>query len=106
VPGLAELMTVAATVDLFEPPRRERIRAAAAALSADGLDQRAVARRLGTSQAAVQKALALNAQMAAAGLATPYAVLTGPPADYPKLRRHRNPKYRFEPPDGHRPPAS
>jgi site-specific DNA recombinase len=101
VPGLAELMTRRRTVDLFDPPQRERIRPAAVALTAEGLDQRAVARRLGVSQAAVQKALTLQARMTAAGLGTPYQVLSEPPADYPKLRRHRNNNYRFEPLDGH-----
>ena len=36
-------------------------------------------------------------------LDSPYVLVTGPPADYPKLRRHLNPKYRFEPAGGHRP---
>jgi hypothetical protein len=31
------------------------------------------------------------------GLDTPDVLLQEPPDDYAKLRRHKNPKYRFEP---------
>jgi hypothetical protein len=35
------------------------------------------------------------------GLASPYILVAEPPADYSKLRRHMNPRYRFEPLDGY-----
>ena len=35
---------------------------------------------------------------------SPYAIVTEPPEDYPKLRRHRNKKYKFERVDGYVPP--
>ena len=54
------------------------------------------------TQPAVSKALALDRLMREQGLDTPYEIVTEPPADYPKLRRHLNPKYRFEPVDGYR----
>jgi hypothetical protein len=38
------------------------------------------------------KALALDGLMRRRGLASPYVALTGPPDDYPKQRRHLNPK--------------
>ncbi|HYE19758.1 MAG TPA: hypothetical protein VEA69_15010 [Tepidisphaeraceae bacterium] len=104
VRGLPELLTLDATVDLFEPPQREHIRERAVALTAQGRDQRAVARELGVSQAAVQKALALDRLVRERGLAGPYVVLTEPPDDYPKLRRHRNRKYAFDPLAGYEPP--
>jgi len=53
---------------------------------------------------AVQKAMALDRKMKQLGLSSPYVVLLEPPADYPKLRRHRNHKYRFEPVKGYQRP--
>jgi hypothetical protein len=38
------------------------------------------------------------------GLVSPYVPVAEPPADYPKLRRHRNPKYRFAPVEGYQRP--
>ena len=93
------------TLDLFEPPQRERIRAEAVRLAAQGLDQRQVACQLGVTQPAVFRALALDGLMRAEGLHTPYEMVTGPPSDYPKLRRHLNPKYRFDPEVGYQRPA-
>jgi len=46
---------------------------------------------------AVQNALALDRRMRELGLTTPYLAMQGPPTDYAKLRRHKNPNYRFEP---------
>jgi len=53
----------------------------------------------------VTNAPALDRTMRGLGLDTPYVVVTDPPADYPKLRRHRNAKYRFEPVNGYQRPA-
>jgi len=97
LPGFEAILSVETTLDLFIPPQRERIRAEAVRLTTQGLDQREVAGRLGVTQPAVTNALALDRKMRDQGLATPYARVLEPPADYPKLRRHRNPKYRFEP---------
>ena len=109
VPGLGELLTRELTLDLFErPPQRERIRAEAVRLAADGVFQRDIATRLADErpkQPVVQKALALDRKMREMGLETPYVLVTEPPEDYPKLRRHRNPKYRFQPRDGYERPA-
>ena len=104
--GFGELLRRELTLDLFSPPQRERLRAEAAALAATGLRQRDIAAKLPepTSQPAVQKALVLDHLMREAGAATPYVILREPPDDYPKLRRHRNPKYRFEPLEGYVPP--
>jgi hypothetical protein len=95
VAGLSELLTGECTLDLFVPPQRERIRVAAVRLEAQGLEQRDIARRLPetATQAAVYRALALQRKMEALGLDSPYLLVEEPPPDYPKLRRHRNPKY-------------
>lgn len=103
VPGLSELLTREMTIDLFTPPQRERIRTEAASLASQGVYQREIARRLSErpKQQTVQKALDLNRQMTERGLSSPFVMLLEPPDDYVKLRRHRNPKYRFEPLEGY-----
>lgn len=103
-PEFGRLLTRVRTVDLFEPPQRERIRVAAVGLTSEGLDQRQVAARLEVTQPAVGAALGLDRRMRERGLETPYEVVTEPPGDYAKLRRQRNPKYRFEPVEGYRRP--
>jgi site-specific DNA recombinase len=108
VAGVDDLLTKGFMIYLFDkPPQRERIREASVRLAAEGFDQREIARRLPerASQAAVQEALALDRRMRELGLKTPYVLVEDPPQDYSKLRRHRNPKYRFEPLEGYqRPP--
>jgi len=105
VPGLGELLTRELTLDLFErPPQRERIRVEAARLAAEGVPQRQIAARLTDERPklpAVQEALALDRKMRELGLVRPYVLLTEPPEDYPKLRRHKNSQYRFMPRDGY-----
>ncbi|MEN6495885.1 MAG: hypothetical protein ABFD16_16510, partial [Thermoguttaceae bacterium] len=108
VPGLDDLLTRELTLDLFErPPQRERIREEATCLAAQGLTQRQIAVRLAEWPTAqlperpklpvVQRALALDRLMKEQGLDSPYVPLLEPPEDYPKLRRHKNAKYRFRP---------
>jgi len=106
-PGVAEVLTRQLTVDLFEPAQRERIREEAVRLAAQGLIRREIARRLPerVSQTMVGRALALDRMMRERGLDSPYVVVTEPPPDYPKLRRHKNSKYRFEPLDGYQQPS-
>jgi hypothetical protein len=53
----------------------------------------------------VDRALALNELMLERGLASPYVFVAEPPSDYPKFRRHRNSKYRFEALEGYQPPS-
>jgi hypothetical protein len=107
VSGMDALLRRELTLDLFErPPQRERIRVEAVRLVARGLDQRTIVKHLSEKATitAVQRALALDRRMQNLGLSTPYLIIQGPPTDYPKLRRHKNPKYRFEPlPDDQRP---
>ena len=103
VPGLEEILTKEVTLDLFEPPQRERIRKESAQLRAQGLNQRQIAQRIAENptQTAVQRALALEEQIRKLGLDSPYVFMLEPPTEYPKLRCHLNPKYRFEPEEGY-----
>ncbi|MCE9556545.1 MAG: recombinase family protein [Planctomycetes bacterium] len=98
VPTVSSLLTRTITLDLFEPPQRERIRADVVRLTAEGIHQREIASRLpgSVTQAAVSKAMCLDRQMRNLGLESPYVLLAEPPADYLKLRRHQNSNYRFE----------
>ncbi len=104
-PEVAGLLTRHLTIDLFKPPQRERIRVEAVRLTALGCDQREIARRSEETltQAGVCQALALDRRMKELGLDSPYVLVREPPGDYPKLRRHLNSRYRFEPLDGYRP---
>ena len=109
VPGLGELLTRELTLDLFErPPQRERIRVEAVRLAADHVPQRKIAALLTDEkpkQAAVQDALDLDRKMKELGLVTPYVLVMEPPEDYPKLRRHKNSEYEFQPREGYVRPA-
>ncbi len=106
-PELQQLLTRELTLDLFEPPQRELIRSEAVKLSATGLEQREIARRLegNPTQTAVWNAFQLHQQMLEQGLSSPYLFLEEPPDDYKKLRRHKNKKYSFQAKSGYqRPP--
>src|SRR5262249_42074814 len=83
-------------VDLFEPPQRVVHRENVMQLRALGRTERQIAAELGITQPAVQRAAALDRRMKALGILDPYQPLQSPPEDYPKLRRHRHPRYRFE----------
>jgi hypothetical protein len=58
-----------------------------------------VAQRLSITTTAAQRAATLDRQMRALGLADPYQPVHAPPADYGKLRRHKHPRYCFDPLD-------
>jgi site-specific DNA recombinase len=107
VPGLGDLLTQDLTLDLFDPPQRERIREAAVHLAAGGLGPNAIAREIAEkpTSTAVQNALALQSKMISLGLDSPYVMVFEPPADYRKLRRHRNARYQFKPRDGYQRPS-
>ena len=102
-PELGPLLTQDLTIDLFEVPQRERIREEAVALAMQGLGPKAIAARISErpTATAVQNALALQRKMEELGLETPYVTLFEPPADYSKLRRHKNNKYCFTPLEGY-----
>ena len=85
------------TVDLFEPPQREKFRKQVVALRKTGLTERKIAAQLRLTVTATQKAAALQWIMDQRGLTDPYVQVTEPPDDCTKLRRHLHPRYRFEP---------
>jgi DNA invertase Pin-like site-specific DNA recombinase len=95
-------------VDLFDPPQREAFRLRVMDLTRRGLKQREIARELGITLPAVQDAVALARRMDELGIEDPYRPLTELPEDYNRLRRHRHPRYRFEPLPlgGDQPPAA
>lgn len=108
VPGLndltlaREVMTRSLEVDLFDPTQREMFREQIVSLRATGTYQRVIAQELGITQPAVQNALKLQERMDAMNLTDPYVIVTEPPADLRKMRRHRHDRYKFQPydPDG------
>ncbi|MEX0612342.1 MAG: hypothetical protein WD738_00295 [Pirellulales bacterium] len=104
VPEMSHLLTKVVTIDLFVPPQRERIREEVVRLK--GTKQREIAKQLSepTSQAVVQKALALDRMMQERGLTSPYELLLEPPTDYGRLRRHKNSRYDFRALEGYERP--
>jgi DNA invertase Pin-like site-specific DNA recombinase len=84
-------------VDLFDPVQREAFRTRVVALNTAGMQQREIAAELGITQPAVQNALRLQREMDRLGTQDPYVPVLQPPEDYKKLRRHKHPRYHFEP---------
>jgi hypothetical protein len=60
---------------------------------------RSVSRRRwsGITKTAAQYAAGLDRLMGRLGLIDPYVRMAEPPTDYPKMRRHLHPRYRFDP---------
>jgi hypothetical protein len=58
-------------VDLFDPPQREQVRRDVVRLTAEGLQQRDIAKRLGVTQPAVQRAIKLAKRMQELGITDP-----------------------------------
>jgi len=108
-PDLHGLLTKRCTLDLFEPVLRERIRFRAVAIATENpkISQREIADRLPEkpSEPVVGDALKLHQRMLSAGLSSPYVPVFEPPPDLTKLRRSKNPRYRFEPRTGYERPA-
>ncbi|MFO0865673.1 MAG: hypothetical protein U0744_13640 [Gemmataceae bacterium] len=106
VPGLRALLSHTVTIDLFEPPQRERIRAEAVRLKAAGRTHKEIAGMIAEKPTvtAVTDSLRLQRRMEELGLTSPYLYVVEPPAEFTKLRRHKRGGYRFEPLDGYEPP--
>jgi hypothetical protein len=88
------------TVDLFTPPGRVEYRQQVVELR-NGGTERAAAERLGITVTAAQRAAGLDRLMQQLNLADPYVPLREPPMDYPKMRRPRHLRYRFDPLPGY-----
>jgi site-specific DNA recombinase len=103
VPELGQLLNREFTFDLFRPPQRERIREDVIRLMGEGMSQRRIGRNLAEKpkQKVVQDAISLHRKMHELGLMSPYELLLEPPDDYPKLRRHKNPRYLFSMKEGY-----
>lgn len=104
--GLQPLMSSIITIDVFQPPQRERIRKESLKLISEGLQQREACRQIQEhpTQPALQNALSLHHKMEREGLKSPYVMVMSPPEDYKKLRRHKAKHFCFEPIEGYVPP--
>jgi hypothetical protein len=89
------------TVNLFDPPQREKFREQVVALRRGGIPEWKIAKELEITKTAAQRAMALQRLMNERGLTDPYLPVTEPPADCAKLCRHRHPRYSFKPLPGH-----
>ena len=97
----AAVFTRQLVIDLCQPSQRVIYHQAAADLQARGLKEREIGERLGIAQSAVQRALRINRLMKSRGLTEPFIRLTELPEITNRLRRHRHPRFRFEPLDGY-----
>ena len=102
---LAKPLERVLTIDLFEKPQREAFRERVVAMrgtinSATGkrYTEVEVARQLGITKTAAQRAAALQRRMDELEITDPYLPVIEPPDDYAKLRRHKHSRYHFEPP--------
>lgn len=73
---------------------------AAGALQAQGLSQRQIGAELKMAQSATQRAIKIHSQMQKLGLGEPFLRVTELPESTHRMRRHRHPRFRFEPQDG------
>jgi site-specific DNA recombinase len=88
------------TVDLFDGPQHVVHRDKIMELTSKRVNQREIAAQLGIHLATIQRAIALSRLMAENGTNNPYVLMSGPPSDYAKMRRHLHRRYRFDPLDG------
>jgi len=85
------------TVDLFEVPQRIQFREQVVSLRSQGMTERAIAKSLGITITAAQRASALQRLMDKLGIDDPYVILTAPRENCGKLSRHRHKRYQFNP---------
>lgn len=106
VPELRALLTRRLTLDLFDrAAQREAYRQQIVSLRASELTEVEVAKTVGIAHTTVQRAAALERRMNRMGISDPYVIMHEPPSDHNKLRRHKNPKYRFERIEGYEQPS-
>jgi hypothetical protein len=100
IPGMEVLSAAlrkSMVVDLFDLPQREAFRKEATALIASGKNQREAAKILGITSTAVQRAQALDKKMKELEITDPYIQLNEPPPENSKIKRHKHPRYKFNP---------
>jgi DNA invertase Pin-like site-specific DNA recombinase len=95
--GRTAVMRHELVVDLFDMPQRAAYRERVVALRGEGKREHEIAALLGLTKTAVQGAAALDRLMKERGLDDPYVLLTEPPPDHDRMRRHKHVRYRFEP---------
>lgn len=84
------------TVDLFEPPQRTNHLNDIRTMRRDGCTEKEVAKTLGITITAAQRAAAIGREMERLGLDEPYKLLRSPDG-VPKLTRHLHKRYKFDP---------
>lgn len=82
-------------VDLFEPVQREAVRADVVRLRQEGLTEAAIAKQLGVTVTAAQRAAALQRLMDKLSVHSAYRELMAPP-EQSRLRRHLHNRFRQE----------
>jgi len=94
---LEELLVRNFEIAPFSPPSRERVREFAVSQNKLGLSRKQIAANFDgkVSELTVGQALKLQEQLDTLGIDDPFYVLESPPNDYPKFRRHLNPRYEF-----------
>ena len=93
------------TVDVFEVPKRERIRRQVIDMVSRGLKQKQISEgfREPVSGKMINQSIQLNEYMAASRITDPFEVQLAPPADLKKVRRHLNSRYSFSMEEGCQP---
>ncbi|MDB5389072.1 MAG: Recombinase [Planctomycetaceae bacterium] len=81
-------------IDLFDPIQQVSIREDVKKMKAEGLTNKVIAPRLGVTLPVVTQAIKLQKEMDLRKIDDPYQLLTAPPEDYSKLRRHLHPRFR------------
>ena len=103
LPGVSAHFSRTISIDLFEPPQRERFRRQIEETyqtEEPTPKERDIAARLGITQPAVQRAKKLTRLMAKRSLTDPYVRIDAAPANVIKWKRHEHPRYAFSPLDG------
>jgi hypothetical protein len=103
--GLGDLLRHDLIVDLFDPPQRAAYRRRILNLQAQGASTAEIAQALGLTTTAVLNALALDRRMRCLGLSDPYCLVTAP-EQQTRFRRHKHPRFHFEPQDKDKLPAA
>ena len=83
-------------VDLFDPPQREEFRERVVELRKTQTE-RAVAKTLGITITAAQRAYQLQNMMDQLSIVNPYQPIDAPTDSASRLKRHKHQRYRFEP---------
>ena len=104
---IQSLLTREFTVDMFEIPKRARIRADVIRLKQDGCNAKQTIARLAEplSTKMIASAVKLNDQLLQSGISDPFQFQSEPPSDYAKFRKHLNPRYSFTLKEGYTRPA-